>query len=76
MSYSETIADGTILGDVPGILPGTLFVTDKSFMTRSSIEDCSRASHRMDHLLFFRADMRMIRLLATSLFTPARAVVI
>ena len=25
MSYSETVADGTILGDVPGILPGTLF---------------------------------------------------
>ena len=25
MSYSETIADGTILGDVPGILPGTQF---------------------------------------------------
>jgi hypothetical protein len=25
MSYSETIADRTILGGVPGILPGTLF---------------------------------------------------
>jgi putative restriction endonuclease len=25
VSYSETIADGTILGDVPGILTGTLF---------------------------------------------------
>ena len=25
MSYSETIADGTILGEVPGILPKTLF---------------------------------------------------
>ena len=25
MSYSETLADGTILGDVPGVLPGTFF---------------------------------------------------
>lgn len=25
MNYSETIADGTILGDVPGIGPGMLF---------------------------------------------------
>ena len=25
MSYTETLADGTILGDVPGVLPGTFF---------------------------------------------------
>jgi len=25
VSYTETIADGTVLGDVPGIHPGTFF---------------------------------------------------
>ena len=25
MSYTEVVADGTVLGDVPGILPGTFF---------------------------------------------------
>ena len=25
MSFTEVVADGTILGDVPGILPGTFF---------------------------------------------------
>jgi hypothetical protein len=25
MSYTEVVADGTILGDVPGIRPGTFF---------------------------------------------------
>ena len=25
MSYTETLTDGTILGDVPGVLPGTFF---------------------------------------------------
>jgi len=25
MSYTEVLADGAILGDLPGILPGTFF---------------------------------------------------
>ena len=37
MNYTETLKDGTILGDVPGIRPGAFFVTDESYMTRSCI---------------------------------------
>jgi hypothetical protein len=76
MSYTETIADGTLIGDIPGIRPGAFFVIAKSFMTRNLTEDYSVASRPMDRQSFSRVAMLMMTTWAMSLYTQAKVDVI
>ena len=55
MSYSEVAADGTILGDVPGIKPGTFFRDRQELYDRKLHRALMSVSHLLDHQSFFRA---------------------
>lgn len=66
MNYSETIADGTILGDVPGIGPGMLFRDRQELHEKKLHRGLMRGIAPHGSQSFFRAATWMMRILATS----------
>jgi hypothetical protein len=77
VNYTEEVADGIILGDVPGVRPGTLFHNRQELLRSEATQSVNVLASRLaDRQSFSRAATWMMRIWAMSLFTLGKGDVI